>query len=131
MINVILFLSEEFITGFQNISSSGVGGFLNPEVEEYLRKGHIYRKNGQLSRAFRSYCLALRLNPKSPVIWNNIGAIFYLRGDQSLAISCTRKALLLNPKYYNARTNLETIEESLTHHSMSSRRKPKIIQSLF
>ncbi|TET27907.1 MAG: tetratricopeptide repeat protein [Candidatus Heimdallarchaeota archaeon] len=84
---------------------------MSPE-EEYLNKGHIYRRNGDLSRAFRSYCQALRLNPKSPIIWNNIGAIFYLTGYQSLAISCTRKALFLNPKYYNAKTNLEIIEES-------------------
>jgi Flp pilus assembly protein TadD len=120
-----------FISGSKNNTLSGVGGFLNPEVEEYLRKGHIYRKNGQLSQAFRSYCRALKLEPKSPVIWNNIGAIFYLSGDQSLAISCTRRALLLNPKYYNAKTNLETIEESLTTHSKSLRTKPRIVNSLF
>ena len=120
-----------FIIGLPNFFSSGVGGFLNPEIEEYLRKGHLYRKNGQLSQAFKCYCQALQLNPKSPEIWNNIGAIFYLSGDQSLAISCTRKALLLNPKYYNARTNLETIEESITPSNKSLKTKPKIIHSLF
>jgi len=118
---------EVFITSPKNNTLSGVGGFLNPEVEEYLRKGHNYRKSGQLSRAFRSYCQALKLNPKSPVIWNNIGAIFYMSGDHSLAISCTRKALLLNPKYYNAKTNLETIEESLAPYNKSQKTKPKIV----
>lgn len=118
-----------FITGSENNTLSGVGGFLTTE-EEYLRKGHIYRRNGDLSRAFRSYCQALKLNPDSPIIWNNLGAIFYLGGYQSLAISCTRKALLLNPKYYNARTNLELIEESLDPHQKTTKIKPKLLLSL-
>ena len=102
---------------------------MSPE-EEYLNKGHIYRRNGDLSRAFRSYCQALRLNPKSPIIWNNIGAIFYLTGYQSLAISCTRKALFLNPKYSNAKTNLEIIEESRDLHYKANKTKPTVVQSL-
>jgi Tfp pilus assembly protein PilF len=108
---------------------SGVGGFLTTE-EEYLRKGHLYRRQGDISRAFRSYCQALKLNPKSPVIWNNIGAIFYIGGYQSLAISCTRKALFLDPRYYNAKANLEVIEESLAQHDNSFRLKPKVLLSL-
>ena len=102
---------------------------MSPE-EEYLNKGHIYRRNGDLSQAFRSYCQALRLNPKSPIIWNNIGAIFYLTGYQSLAISCTRKALFLNPKYYNAKTNLEIIEESRNLQYKANKTKPNMVQSL-
>ena len=102
---------------------------MSPE-EEYLNKGHIYRRNGDLSRAFRSYCQALKLNPKSPIIWNNIGAIFYLTGYQSLAISCTRKALFLNPKYYNAKTNLEIIEESRDLQYKVNKTKPNMVQSL-
>ena len=98
--------------------------------EEYLNKGHIYRRNGDLSQAFRSYCQALRLNPKSPIIWNNIGAIFYLTGYQSLAISCTRKALFLNPKYYNAKTNLEIIEESRDLQYKANKPKSNMVQSL-
>lgn len=109
---------------------SGVGGFLNPEEEEYLRKGHIYRRKGDLSQAFRSYCHAVKLNPKSPIIWNNIGAIFYLTGYHSLAISCTRKALLLDPKYCNAKTNLEVLEESRDFPSKTIKIKPKVMPSL-
>lgn len=108
---------------------SGVGGFLTTE-EEYLRKGHLYRRQGDLSRAFRSYCQALKLNSDSPIIWNNIGAIFYIGGYQSLAISCTRKALLLDPKYCNAKTNLELIEESLVLHHKATKIKPKLLLSL-
>ncbi|NHJ33226.1 MAG: tetratricopeptide repeat protein [Asgard group archaeon] len=112
----------------KNNTLSGVGGFLSQE--EYLRKGHIYRKQGDLSRAFRSYCQALKLNPKSPLIWNNLGVIFYLSGYQSLAISCTRKALLLDPKYSNAKTNLETIEESRDKQNKTTKIKPKLLLTL-
>jgi len=56
----------------------------------------------------RSYEMSLKLNPKNPDVWNNLGSLYYSQKDYGSAERYYRKALKLSPKSSLIYKNLGT-----------------------
>lgn len=75
-------------------------------AELYLQSGTGYLMKGNYPSALRELLSAEQLDPKNPVIQNNLGLAYFVREKYELAEAHIRKAIDLEPTYTDARNNL-------------------------
>ncbi|MCB0412201.1 MAG: tetratricopeptide repeat protein [Bdellovibrionales bacterium] len=78
-------------------------------AELHLQIGTSLMSQGQYPRAMAELLKAQELDPKNPVVQNNLGLSYLVRGRLKEAEQHLRKAVELNPKYTEARNNLGRI----------------------
>ena len=84
---------------------------LEEEFEGSIAKEHLdraceYVDNGQPDKALKECELAKKDLPDLAVAWNYLGLIYQGCGRLEAAIEAYLKAILMNPRFYPARTNL-------------------------
>ncbi|MFS4458852.1 tetratricopeptide repeat protein [Bdellovibrio sp. HCB2-146] len=82
-------------------------GSKNKEKSElYLRIGVSYIESGNYPFALRELLKAEELDPKNPVVQNNLGQVYFLRERFDLAEQKFSRAIELKSDYTDARNNL-------------------------
>ena len=71
----------------------------------YIGLGDIYSAKGEHNKALENYDQALKIAPSSE-LYNNIGAIHFIQGDESKAESSFNSAITLDDKNVYAKKNL-------------------------
>lgn len=79
----------------------------------HLRMGTAYLQQGNYPQALQELLHAESLNPKNPIVHNNLALAYYVRDKYQEAESHLKKALDLDPKYSDARNNLGRIYISM------------------
>lgn len=70
--------------------------------KEHFEKGVQFSLKRQYDDAIKEYEESLKINPKSPEAYNNLGFAYYDKGDFDKAADNQKKALELNPNLGNA-----------------------------
>lgn len=78
----------------------------NERAELHLKIGTALLNQGQYPAALSELLKAEKLDSSNPMIQNNLGLAYFVRGRFDLAERHIRRALSLNPKYTDARNNL-------------------------
>ena len=68
--------------------------------------GEAHLREGNLPVALRELLKAQKLNPKDPVIYNDLGLVYMAKERPDVAVGQFKKALELNPDYSLAKNNL-------------------------
>jgi len=68
----------------------------------HLFKGQSYREKAQWDEAIAEYNIALEINPKFAMAYNNRGIAYRWKGQYDQAISDHNKAIEINPRYIGA-----------------------------
>jgi glycosyltransferase involved in cell wall biosynthesis len=63
--------------------------------------------------AYKFFCLSNELMPNEPAVFNNLGVIHRLRGNENLSFECFQKALELLPTYHDSLQNLSDDQSML------------------
>jgi Tfp pilus assembly protein PilF len=71
----------------------------------HLQIGTSHLMNGSYPAAMNELLIAERLDPKNPMIQNNLGLAYLVRGRAAQALEHINRALLLKPDYTDARNN--------------------------
>ena len=80
---------------------------LRPDVADYRScLAEAYRLLGQTDRAVQAHLEAHRLNPASPEILCNLGALLIDLGQLDDAVAASRQAIRLNPNFAGGHNNL-------------------------
>jgi tetratricopeptide (TPR) repeat protein len=82
-------------------------------------------RQGKVEEALFHYTEALRLNPTSTQVYNNLGNLLTRQGRVEEAIHYYREALRLNPDYALARKNLEHVLRQRGASAGPARSDPK------
>lgn len=72
----------------------------------HLQMGSGFLAQGNLPAAMSEFSMAEQLDPKNPVVQNNLGLVYQLRDRPKEAEAKFRRALVLEPTYTDVRTNL-------------------------
>lgn len=78
----------------------------NPTFENLLALGIVYESNNRAQQALDPLQKALALNPKSPLVYNNLGFAYIGIRNYDEAISYLEKAILLDSAFQLAKNNL-------------------------
>ena len=73
------------------------------------------------TEAMHSLLEANRYNPKSPVIWTNLGVAYVRMGEIGRGEDCWRKALQIDPRFNDARLNLGMLYIQRKHYPEAER----------
>jgi len=76
-------------------------------LEPYINLGTVLYFLGKKEEALQSYDKALQVNPYMPLIYLNLGNLYAQEGEIRKAIGYWQDALDLDPKYEEARRNIE------------------------
>ena len=102
-----------------NVSSILEGVVNHLETEEAC--SHMLNGIGEMcaildkhDMAERTFSIALTKEPNSAVIFNNLGTLYFARGDYRSAIGCFLKACTIDPDDQAACQNLQIIREILS-----------------
>jgi len=68
---------------------------------------------GEIDDAFEFCSEGLELNEENPYTWNNLGVLYFTRGEYDRACTAFEKAVSLYPHYYDALYNLRDTYEEL------------------
>jgi Flp pilus assembly protein TadD len=68
--------------------------------------GSAYGNMGELEKASREFAIALRLDPRNPVIHYAIGVLHYTKGERDQAQLAWQRAIRLDPTFGPARERL-------------------------
>ena len=91
----------------QKINSLDVKrNYLGFMKESYFDLAHCYEFQGNVPGAVREYESALGIDPRDPVLHNNVGLDYVYLNDFPLGMNHFQKAIALNPKELQARNNL-------------------------
>lgn len=71
-----------------------------------LNLGAVYWDRGEMTLAEREWLVAVRENPRDPVLWNDLGLLYAFKQDYSRAIALFEKAIEAEPLYTDAHLNL-------------------------
>lgn len=66
----------------------------------------FYTKKGKYHDAESVYLAVLKYDPDNPLVYNDLGIVFFIQNKKDEAIFNFKKAVQLNPKYENAIYNL-------------------------
>ena len=70
----------------------------DPSLSAFLNASSILRGNEQQKEAIKVLKKGLKIYPKEPGLWNNLGNSYMDEGDTFLAISAFRNSLTIDPK---------------------------------
>ena len=84
-----------------DLDSAACGGYTN--------RGNAYRATGDLSNALTDYYSAAELEPKNPRHPYHIALVLYAQEKYKDAATILHKALLLDPEFVEARSNLGAV----------------------
>ena len=99
--------SQAFIYGclvFLLVSCTTVKS--HDEAILHLRIGTAWLQQGRYPNALRELLEAEKLDPKNPVVQNNLGLAYFLREKYELAVQHLERAVEIDSKYSEARNNL-------------------------
>lgn len=91
---------------------SGCATFSNDSKERadlHLQIGTSYYEQGNYAFALKELLEGEKLDPKNPIIQNNIGLTYFMREKYDLAEKSLRRAVELKPDYSDARNNLARV----------------------
>ena len=77
--------------------------------EVFLELGDIYNECEDIDSAIKSYCEAIKLNPKNPIAYNKCAMALWQKDYLEEAIIAYHKAIGIDPDYYTAYNNLGVI----------------------
>ncbi len=77
--------------------------------EVFLELGDIYSECEDLDSAIKSYCEAIKVNPKNPCAYNKCAMALWQKDYIEEAIIAYHKAIGIDPDYYSAYNNLGVI----------------------
>jgi tetratricopeptide (TPR) repeat protein len=77
-------------------------------IEKFYAKGNAE----YLDKAIDHYRAGIRINPKDPELWCNLGSALYFRGDLEEAAAHLRSVLVTKPDYLDAQYYLGLVEYS-------------------
>ncbi len=79
------------------------------EAQLHLQIGSAHLSQGNYPQALRELLIAEKLDPKNPVVQNNLGLAYFVRERLQEAEVHLQRALALDPAYTEARNNLVRI----------------------
>lgn len=80
---------------------------LNPALSDaHNNLGNLYKAQGRLEEAKRSYLEAIRIRPTFAIAWSNLAGVYKDAGDVATAISYYKESLRLAPEFADAHSNL-------------------------
>lgn len=85
-------------------------------VDGHYLLGSLLAERGELKSAERHLKIAAELLPSSPYIWNNLGNLRVLAGDDDGALSAWSKALLYKPDLAEVWCNMGLVH--MRHHNI-------------
>ena len=91
-----------------------------------INLGSTYLKMGDTAKAFEYLNGVVEKSPTCARAWNMLGVARYHTGDYDKAVESFKKALTLEPKYFDALKNLKTLylktnnEDAKTWHELGS-----------
>lgn len=98
--------------------------------DTYLQAGTLALQNGNYTDALRSLLDAVKYDPNSVDAWNNLGLAYYGKQQPVLARESWEKALKLNPKYSDARSNLGSMHLQLGQYDKAEKEFKTVLQDL-
>ena len=109
---VVSIIKEDYSTAKEYIDKALVTGndFKEDVFESLFYGGVIYYKLNLLSDSFKYFNEALLINKDEPTILNNLGVIYYQKGEINTARQFLEKSLQVKPGYIDAQTNLESLK---------------------
>ncbi len=75
----------------------------------YLKIGTGHLEKGQYPQAMTELLKAEQLDPKNPMVLNNLGLVFFLRGRTDQAAQKFRQAIKAEPRFSDAKNNLARV----------------------
>lgn len=79
------------------------------KAELYLRMGSSLLEEGNYANALSALLNAKELDPENPIIFNNLGQVYFLREKYDLAEKQFKTAIALQPRYTEAHNNLARV----------------------
>jgi len=103
----------------------------NKERAEFmLRTGTAHLVRGNYPAALRDLLAAEKLDPRNPVVQNNLGLAYFVRDRYDLAETHIAKAIELDPKYSEARNNYGRVLIELARYNEAIRQLEIVTQDL-
>jgi tetratricopeptide (TPR) repeat protein len=111
---------------------------MNPQAKIFFDQGESYSKKKSYSLAIAAYQQAIKLQPKFPEAWNNMGYCYRRLKQYDKALDAYRQALSLKPDFayaheYSGRTYLAmgNKDAALREYEILKRLDPKVAAELF
>ncbi len=96
----------------------------------HLRMGTSYLQQGNYPQALKELLEAVELDPKSPVIHNNLALAYFVRDKFTEAESHLKTAIDLDSKYTDARNNLGRVYISMKLYDQAIAELTPVINDL-
>ena len=80
------------------------------QAEEYLKLGNFLREKEEYKEAIKNFEKSIKLNPKNPQTYNNLGVVFIILGQKKLATTYFKKAISVSENFTTAYYNLSISE---------------------
>ncbi len=96
----------------------------NPQKEQAELQGQVgaaLLESGNYPKALSSLVTAEKMDPHNPIIQNNLGLAYYYRGRTDLAKIHLQKAVTLDSKYTEAKSNLGRILIDLKEYDQAEK----------
>jgi len=84
-----------------------------------FKEANRLKDEGQQDRAINLYSYLLKLRPKVPEFYNNLGTVYVEKNYTREALSCFKKAVELNPNFAVAFFNLANAYRDLGNHAQA------------
>ena len=85
----------------------------SPDHLDHVHTGLIYSDVNNFDRAIAHYTKAIELNSEYAVAYNNRGMLFGRRGEYGKALEDFERALRVDPSYWQAKRNRQSVLSSL------------------
>lgn len=111
MLNRLIFVLLAF--ALFGCSSRSPSADKKETADIHLRMGTTNLQQGNYPQALQELLLAVELDPKNPIIHNNLALAYYVRDKFTEAETHLKKALDLDSRYADARNNLGRVYISM------------------
>lgn len=95
----------------------------------------VLNQHGALAYAKGDFCKAeimfkeaLRLHPRFPTCWSNLGLVHQQRGEDNLALACYNKALEIDQNHVNALCNLGFLTQEMGYPDNATALFKKVVR---
>jgi len=109
----------------------------NAAISNALKAASNFVSSGKLKDAVLICQQILQAEPNNHEALNLLGVLAYYDGNNSLAINCLRKAIIINPQYADAHNNIAEIyrsschfQQAISHFQQALKIKPNYIDAL-